>query len=68
MQTLADEYEDDMRINSYNPGATKTAMRAQAFPAEDPSTLKTPQERVNDYLWLLSDSNISTGKTYDFYE
>ena len=68
MQVLADEYESSMRINSYNPGATRTAMRAQAFPAEDPMTLKTPRDRVNDYLWLLSDSNMSTGKAYDFYE
>ena len=59
MQVLADEYD---------PGATRTAMRAQAFPAEDPMTLKTPRDRVNDYLWLLSDSNMSTGKAYDFYE
>ena len=66
MQVLADEYESSMRINSYNPGATRTAMRAQAFPAEDPMTLKTPRDRVNDYLWLLSDSNMSTGKAYDF--
>lgn len=68
MQVLADEYEKDMRINSYNPGATRTSMRAQAFPAEDPQGLKTPKERVNDYLWLLSESNINTGKTYDFNE
>ena len=68
MQSLADEYEKDFRVNSYNPGPTRTQMRAQAFPAEDPMTLKTPRDRVNDYLWLLSDSNMSTGKAYDFYE
>ena len=68
MQVLADEYENKMRINSYNPGATRTAMRAQAFPAEDPLSLKTPTDRAIDYLWLLSKENNSTGIAYDFSE
>ncbi|MDA0344526.1 MAG: YciK family oxidoreductase [Proteobacteria bacterium] len=68
MQVMADEYENKMKINSYNPGATKTAMRAQAFPAEDPLSLKTPADRAMDYLWLLSDENNSTGIAYDFSE
>jgi len=32
-----------LKINSVNPGATRTAMRAQAMPGEDPETLPTPQ-------------------------
>jgi NAD(P)-dependent dehydrogenase (short-subunit alcohol dehydrogenase family) len=38
MQTLADELEGvaPVRANSVNPGATRTSMRAQAYPAENP--------------------------------
>ena len=68
MQCLADEYENDMRINSYNPGPTRTNMRAQAFPAEDPASLKTPAEISPDYLWLLSDNCTETGIMFDYHE
>ena len=68
MQSLADEYEKDMRVNSYNPGPTRTQMRAQAFPAEDPNTLRTPDEIAVDYLWLLSDECQETGIMYNYHE
>ena len=61
MQTLADEYENStLRFNAINPGATKTPMRATAFPAEDSSSLKTPDEIVASYLYLLSNDSIAT--------
>ena len=31
-----------VRVNLFNPGATRTAMRARAMPGEDPTTLPTP--------------------------
>lgn len=31
-----------VRVNLLNPGGTRTAMRAEAYPGEDPATLKTP--------------------------
>jgi Dehydrogenases with different specificities (related to short-chain alcohol dehydrogenases) len=68
MQSLADEYEKEMRVNSYNPGPTRTSMRAQAFPAEDPMTLKTPKDISSDYLWLLSDECKQTGIMFDYHE
>ncbi|MAA92246.1 MAG: YciK family oxidoreductase [Gammaproteobacteria bacterium] len=68
MQSLADEYEKDMRVNSYNPGPTRTNMRAQAFPAEDPNSLRTPEMIADDYLWLLSDECKETGVMYNFHE
>jgi len=68
MQSLADEYEKEMRVNSYNPGPTRTSMRAQAFPAEDPMTLKTPKDISSDYLWLLSDKCKQTGIMFDYHE
>lgn len=33
-----------VKANLFNPGATRTAMRAKAFPGEDPLTLPTPEE------------------------
>lgn len=33
-----------LRVNLVNPGATRTAMRAAAFPGEDPLTLPHPDE------------------------
>ena len=68
MQSLSDEYEKEMRINSFNPGPTRTSMRAQAFPAEDPMLLKTPEEVSKDYLWLLSDECKQTGIMFDYHE
>ena len=67
MQTLADELEETTRIrcNSINPGATRTKMRAGAYPAEDPTTLKTPQDLMRDYLFLMSDASIKiTGEQF----
>jgi NAD(P)-dependent dehydrogenase (short-subunit alcohol dehydrogenase family) len=58
MQTLADEYKNShQRFNAINPGATKTKMRASAFPAEDASLLKTAHEIMPSYLYLLSDES-----------
>ena len=56
MQILADETETAGRIkvNSLNPGGTRTPMRAIAYPAEDPGTLPTPEERMDIYLYLFS--------------
>lgn len=33
-----------LRINLFNPGPTRTAMRAKAFPGEDPETLPAPAQ------------------------
>jgi NAD(P)-dependent dehydrogenase (short-subunit alcohol dehydrogenase family) len=55
MQVLADEMSNtNVRINAINPGATRTNMRAQAYPAEDANMLKTPLELMPLYLYLMS--------------
>ncbi len=33
-----------MRVNLFNPGPTRTRMRALVMPGEDPMTLPTPDE------------------------
>ena len=45
---------------------TRTAMRASAFPTEDPQKLKTPADIMPLYLWLMGDdSRHKTGMTFD---
>lgn len=44
-----------LRFNCINPGATRTNMRAHAFPGEDPYTLKTPEEIMSAYVYLMTD-------------
>lgn len=53
-EILADELENtQVRVNSINPGPTRTKMRARAYPAEDPATLATPESLTGPYLYLL---------------
>jgi len=61
-QILAQELEEfNIRVNSVNPGGTRTGMRAAAVPGEDPSTLPTPIDIAPVFVYLASDE--STGKT-----
>lgn len=65
METLADE-EPNMRVNCINPGATRTAMRKLAYPAEDPSQLATAADIMPTYLYLLGpDSAGVSGQSLD---
>lgn len=66
-QVLADELEaTNIRVNAINPGATRTKMRAVAFPAEDPEKLKTPESLMPLYLYLMgSDSREVHGQSID---
>ncbi len=48
LEVLAGSYADEMRALGVNclivdPGGTRTAMRARAFPGEDPAALKGPE-------------------------
>jgi NAD(P)-dependent dehydrogenase (short-subunit alcohol dehydrogenase family) len=54
--TLAAELADTtprVRVNSIDPGATRTRLRRQAYPAEDANRLATPEAHAACYLWLL---------------
>jgi NAD(P)-dependent dehydrogenase (short-subunit alcohol dehydrogenase family) len=48
------EGEPNIRVNSVNPGRMRTAMRAAAYPAEDPNTVPTPASLSGTFLYLLS--------------
>ena len=58
-QVLADEVSQaGIRVNSVNPGATRTEMRARAYPSEDALTLPTPEEILPIFLYLASDASV----------
>lgn len=54
-----------IKINCVDPGATRTAMRAQAMPGEDPQTLPTPQEVAAKIAHLSSPDLKETGKLFN---
>jgi NAD(P)-dependent dehydrogenase (short-subunit alcohol dehydrogenase family) len=54
-----------IRVNSVNPGATRTAMRAQAMPGEDPQTLPHPQDIARRIVRLADPALAETGMLYD---
>ncbi len=59
-QVLADELENtSVRVNSINPGATHTKMRAVAFPAEDTNLLASPDSLTGLYLYLMGQESLS---------
>jgi len=48
------EGEENIRINSVNPGRMRTGMRAAAYPGEDPNTVPRPEAVAGPFLYLLS--------------
>lgn len=60
VQIFADEMDgiNNVRMNCINPGATRTQMRASAYPSENPATLKTAADIMPTYLYLLSDQSV----------
>jgi NAD(P)-dependent dehydrogenase (short-subunit alcohol dehydrogenase family) len=66
-QVLADEVKDSgIRVNAVNPAATRTAMRAHAYPQEDPLTLPEPKAIVGIFLYLASEASAAvSGQSLD---
>ncbi len=50
----------NIRVYAFNPGATRTQMRAQAYPDEDPKSLKPP-EKVAEFVLHLINSDLPSG-------
>jgi len=68
MQTLADESAGSslIRANSLNPGGTRTQMRAEAYPDENPDRVPTPEQIMPAYLYLMGpDSAHKNGVAFD---
>jgi NAD(P)-dependent dehydrogenase (short-subunit alcohol dehydrogenase family) len=53
-----------LKVNSVDPGATRTAMRAQAMPGEDPAALPHPREVGAKIAALALPSVAQTGMLY----
>ncbi|HWK13859.1 MAG TPA: SDR family NAD(P)-dependent oxidoreductase [Rhizobiaceae bacterium] len=65
-RSWADEASNTpLRINSVNPGATRTAMRALAMPGENPDTLPHPSEVARRIVPLASPALAETGMIFD---
>jgi len=67
-QVLAQELEgiSHVRVNTLNPGRTRTAMRRQAYPAEDIDTLPLPAAHASAYIALLGPASAGvTGQAFD---
>jgi NAD(P)-dependent dehydrogenase (short-subunit alcohol dehydrogenase family) len=66
-RTYAAETESTkVRVNLFNPGPTRTRMRAQIMPGEDPMTLPTPEQVAEKIVDLCLPSVTETGRLYDY--
>ncbi|KCZ52485.1 short-chain dehydrogenase [Hyphomonas beringensis] len=63
----ADENENlKLRANLYNPGGTRTGMRAEAMPGEDPMTLPTPEEVAAELVKMVSPEETRSGQLVSY--
>ncbi|WP_111638575.1 YciK family oxidoreductase [Marinomonas shanghaiensis] len=61
MQLLSSELPNlspNVRANAINPGATRTNMRANAYPDEDPQTLPSAEDIMPLYLYLMGNDSL----------
>ena len=58
MEVLSDEHVNlnDLKINTVNPGATRTPMRAIAYPAENPKEVPTAETKMDLLVYLMEDT------------
>ncbi|MGC1356343.1 MAG: SDR family NAD(P)-dependent oxidoreductase [Xanthobacteraceae bacterium] len=67
VRTYAEETSSTgVRVNLFNPGPTRTRMRALVMPGEDPATLPAPDEVAAKIVDLCHPDFTETGKLYDF--
>jgi NAD(P)-dependent dehydrogenase (short-subunit alcohol dehydrogenase family) len=66
VRTYADEVANTpVRANMINPGPTRTRMRAQAFPGEDPASLPAPEDITATFVRLAEPSCTDNGRLFD---
>jgi len=62
-KTYANETSDSpIKVNVFDPGATATRMRAEAYPGEDQTTLRTPEEVAERFIALAMPDLTETGQ------
>ncbi|WP_370978006.1 YciK family oxidoreductase [Agaribacterium sp. ZY112] len=66
MKVLAEELDGlgDICVNSVDPGATRTRLRLNAYPAEDPMTVSPASKLMPSYAYLLSPICTQSGKIF----
>jgi len=66
-QVLAEEVKKfNIRVNAVNPGPLATDLRRQAYPLEDPSILRTPDQITDVFVYLASSDGIGiSGQSID---
>lgn len=68
LETLLGAYADEtafsgkLRVTVLDPGATRTQMRAKAFPGEDPAEVKAPEVVAERLVQLLGEDRESGAK------
>ena len=69
-EVIRDELDStsNIKVFNYDPGATKTSMRASAYPGEDPNNLKDPDKLFGDYLWFFSEESQNSTQHYFKYD
>ena len=71
LETLARAWAQEtastpLRVNLFNPGPTRTRIRAIVFPGEDPSTLQTPHQVAEWIVPMCAPAWTETGRLYDY--
>lgn len=69
LETLAKTYANEtsdsaIKVNLVDPGATATAMRAEAYPGEDQETLQKPEQVAEVILRLVLPETEATGQIF----
>ncbi len=60
----AETAQTNLRVNLIDPGVTRTSMRAQAFPGEDPETLTLPENITDIFVKLAHEELKETGQKF----
>ena len=65
------EVNKNIKVFSFDPGATRTKMRFKARPSEDLDSIKTPKDLIHCFEWFFSDKSSLSEKVHfkysDFY-
>ena len=61
------EVNKNVKVFSFDPGATKTKMRFAARPSEDQDSIKTPKDLIHCFEWFFSDKSVLSEKVHFKY-
>ena len=61
------EVNNNVKVFSFDPGATKTKMRFAARPSEDQESVKTPEELISCFEWFFSKESNASDKVHFKY-